>query len=104
MAAQWAFAAEARLEVVTLHSAALKNNVLHDPDVRVVPIFIPAQATNGARLPIIYYLPGYGNSADKFIISNNAAVWLKFTQKIADEITPMMLVVCDGKTRWGGSQ
>ena len=104
LAAQLTFAAEARLEVVTLHSAALKNNALHDPDVRVVPIFIPAQATNGARLPIIYYLPGYGNSADKFIISNNAAVWLKFTQKIADEITPMMLVVCDGKTRWGGSQ
>src|ERR1039458_5728801 len=26
------------------------------------------------------------------------------TQKIADEITPMVLVVADGKTRWGGSQ
>ena len=104
LAAQLAFTAEARLEVVTLHSAALKNNALHDPDVRVVPIFIPAQATNGARLPIIYYLPGYGNSADKFIISNNAAVWLKFTQKFADEVTPVILVVGDGRTRWGGSQ
>ncbi len=104
LAAQFAFAADARLEVITLHSRALRGNVLGDPDTRPVPIFIPAQATNGARLPIVYYLPGYGNSADKFIISNNAAVWLKFTQKIADEITPMILVVCDGKTRWGGSQ
>ena len=102
LAAQFSFAAEARLEVVTLPSRALKNNVLHDPATRPVPIFLPAQATNGARLPVVYYLPGYGNSADKFIANSN--VWLKFTQQIADEITPMILVVCDGKTRWGGSQ
>ncbi len=92
----------ARLEVVTLHSRALKNNVLHDPDTRLVPIFLPDQATNAARLPVIYYLPGYGNSADNFIRSSN--VWLKFTQQISDQITPMIFVVADGKTRWGGSQ
>ena len=96
------FAADARLEVVTLRSRALKNNPLHDPDTRPVPIFLPAQATNGARLPVIYYLPGYGNSADNFIKNSN--VWLMLTQKIADEIAPMVLVVADGKTRWGGSQ
>jgi enterochelin esterase family protein len=97
-----AFADGARLEVVTLESRALKNNPLHDPATRPVPIFLPAQATNGARLPVIYYLPGYGNSADNFIKNSN--VWLKLTQAIADEITPMVLVVADGKTRWGGSQ
>lgn len=95
-------AAEARLEVVTLPSEALKNNPLHDPATRLVPIFLPAQATNGARLPVVYYLPGYGNSADKFITNSN--IWLKFTQKLADEVTPIVLVVADGKTRWGGSQ
>ena len=95
-------AGEARLEVITLDSRALKNNPLHDPSSRPVPVFLPAQATNGARLPVVYYLPGYGNSADKFIASSNA--WLKFTQKVADEITPLVLVVVDGKTRWGGSQ
>ncbi len=94
--------AAARLEVITLHSRALKSNPLHDPDTRPVPVFLPAQATNGARLPVIYYLPGYGNSADNFIRDSNR--WLKFTQQIADEITPMALVVVDGKTRWGGSQ
>jgi S-formylglutathione hydrolase FrmB len=94
--------AAARLEVVALHSRALKNNVLQDPDARPVPIFLPDQATNGARLPVIYYLPGYGNSADNFIRNSN--VWLKVTQQIADEITPMVFVVADGKTKWGGSQ
>ncbi len=92
----------AQLEVITLHSQALKNNPLHDPDVRVVPIFIPSQATNGARLPIIYYLPGFGNSANKFVVNSNA--WLKFTQQFADEVTPVILVIGDGWTRWGGSQ
>src|ERR1022692_1402488 len=95
-------AADARLEVVTLESRALKNNPLHDPDTRPVPVFLPAQATNGARLPVIYYLPGYGNTTEGFIESSN--VWLKFTQKIADEITPVVIVMVDGKTRWGGSQ
>src|ERR1017187_4646297 len=95
-------AAAARLEVVTLHSRALKNNVLHDPDTRPVPIFLPDQATNGARLPVIYYLPGYGNLADNFIKNSNA--WEKLSQQIAHESRPMILVVAGGKTRWGGSQ
>jgi len=95
-------AAGARLEVITLHSAALKNNALHDPDTRPVPIFIPAQATNGVRLPVLYYLPGYGNSAAKILANSN--IWLKFTQKIADEGTPVIVVVADGWTRWGGGQ
>jgi|GEM_PF-355734 len=97
-----ASAGEARLEVLQFDSPALKNNPLHDPSARPVAVFLPAQATNGARLPVIYYLPGYGNSTESFIRNSN--VWTQFTQKIADDITPMILVVADGKTRWGGSQ
>ena len=102
LATGFAFADGVRLEIITLQSRALKNNPLHDPATRPVPIFLPAQATNGARLPVVYYLPGYGNSADNFIKDSN--VWLNLTQTIADEITAMVLVVADGKTRWGGSQ
>lgn len=102
LAALVSSAAGARLEIVTLESCALKNNPLQDPATRPVPIFLPAQATNGARLPVVYYLPGYGNSAGNFIKDSN--VWLKLTQNIADEITPVVLAVADGRTRWGGSQ
>ena len=94
--------AAARLEVITLQSRALKNNPLGDPATRPVPVFVPSQATNGALLPVVYYLPGYGNSADNFIKNSNT--WEKFTQQISDEITPMILVMADGKTRWGGRQ
>ena len=95
-------ASAARLEVLHFDSQVLANNPLHDPTIRNVAVFIPAQITNNTPVPIIYYLPGYGNSSESFIADSN--VWLKFTQKLADQITPMLFVVVDGHTRWGGSQ
>ena len=95
-------AGQPRMEVLQFESRALKNNPLHDPASRPVPVFLPAQATNGARLPVVYYLPGYGNTTEGFIQDSN--VWLKFTQRIADKVTPVVIVMVDGKTRWGGSQ
>jgi len=95
-------AAGAHMEILQFESRALKNNPLHDPVSRPIPVFLPAQATLGRRLPVVYYLPGYGSSAAKYIQNSN--LWLKVVQKIADEITPVILVVADGKTRWGGSQ
>ena len=101
--ASWLSVSGAQLQVIPLHSHALEKNVLHDSATRLVPIFIPDQATNGARLPVVYYLPGYGNTSANFV-NANSNVWLKFTQQLADEITPVVLVIGDGKTRWGGSQ
>ena len=92
----------ARLEVMQWESRVLKNNPLHDPAVRRVAVFLPSQAVPGARLPVVYYLPGYGGSPGNFISHSN--VWLTFTQQLADEVTPLTLVVVDGRTRWGGSQ
>jgi S-formylglutathione hydrolase FrmB len=97
-------AKSATLTVLELQSHALAGNSLRDPSTRLVPIFIPEQATNHARLPVVYYLPGYGNTANNFTNAAVTAVWQKFTQQIADEITPVILVIGDGKTRWGGSQ
>src|ERR1039457_2046238 len=97
-----AFAGEARLDVIEFSSEALEKNPLHDLTARSVAVFIPLQYTNGARLPVVYYLPGFGNHSENFIRDSN--VWLKFTQKIADEITPVLFMVVDGRTRWGGSQ
>jgi S-formylglutathione hydrolase FrmB len=96
------FADEPRLDIIEFSSHALKNNPLHDPAVRSVAIFVPAQYKKGARLPVVYYLPGYGNYFENFIRNSNA--WLKLTQKVADEITPVLIVVVDGRTRWGGGQ
>ena len=100
--ASGASSAEARLEVISFASRALAANPLHDPATRSVAVFVPAQATNGARLPVVYYLPGFGNSSARFI--SNSAPWLWWVQVIADNYNPMLLVVVDGRNRWGGSQ
>ena len=50
----------ARLEIIKFESRVLKDNPLHDPTLRSVAVFLPSQAVAGERLPVVYYLPGYG--------------------------------------------
>lgn len=95
-------AGAAQMEVLMLDSVKLKDNPLHDPAKRQVAVFLPDQITNGTRLPVVYYLPGFGGSPGSYI--NNSNIWSTFAQKIADEIKPVILVVVDGRTRWAGSQ
>lgn len=90
------------LDVIELESRALKNNPLHDPARRKIAIFVPSQHSKDTRLPVVYFLPGYGGSSDNFIRRSNQ--WLAFTEKVAEQITPMLFVAIDGRTRWGGSQ
>lgn len=92
----------AQMQVMRWESRVLKANPLHDPTLRSVAVFLPAQAMPGGRLPIIYYLPGYDDSSANFIVHSN--IWLNFTQRLANEVTPVVFVVVDGRTRWGGSQ
>ena len=98
----WRTQAESRLDVLEFSSRALKNNPLHDPVVRKVAVFRPAQYETNRPLPIVYYLPGYGSSSDKFI--RDAKKWQAFAQQLAEEVAPVLFVVVDGRNRWGGSQ
>jgi S-formylglutathione hydrolase FrmB len=102
LALQLSALAAPRLEVITFDSHVLKGNPLHDPTVRSVAVFLPSQAVPGTRLPIVYYLPGYGGAPGGYISHSN--VWLNFTQSLADDVTPVALVIVDGRTRWGCGQ
>ena len=97
-----ATASAAQLDVIQFSSRVLQNNPLHDPIVRRVAVSVPDQASIAAALPVVYYLPGFGGSSDQFI--NEAETWRAFVQKLAKEVVPMLLVVVDGRNRWGGSQ
>ena len=94
--------AQPRLDVIEFSSRVLKDNPLQDPVIRRLAVFVPDQYTNQAALPVVYYLPGYDSSAENFI--KGADSWRAFAQKLADEVTPVLLVVVDGRNRWGGSQ
>jgi len=94
--------AQPRLDVIEFSSRVLKDNPLHDPVVRRLAVFVPDQSTNHGALPVVYYLPGYDSSSEDFIEQGDS--WRAFTQKLADAVTPVLLVVVDGRNRWGGSQ
>jgi S-formylglutathione hydrolase FrmB len=94
--------AQARLDVIEFASRVLKNNPLHDPVVRNVAVFLPAQYDSNHPLPIVYFLPGFGGSSESFI--KKPEKWEAFTQRLADEVTPVLFVVVDCRNRWGGSQ
>lgn len=95
-------ALQSHLDVIKFVGQALRRNPLHDPVDRRVAVFVPGQYTNGDRLPVVYYLPGYGGSSAGF--SRRPKTWLALTQKMADRVTPVLLVVPDCRTRWGGGQ
>jgi len=92
----------ATAEVLEFTSTNLESNPLHDPALRRALICVPSQLAGNTPAPIIYYLPGFGNSAEKFIKAKTN--WLTFTEKLAKEVAPMRVVVIDGHNHWGCSQ
>ena len=94
--------AEPRLDVVEFSSRALRNNPLKDPIVRRLAIFLPSQATHQMPIPVVYYLPGYRGSSESYI--KGSEKWLAYVQKLADQQMPVLLVIGDCRTHWGGSQ
>jgi S-formylglutathione hydrolase FrmB len=94
--------ADAQTEILEFTSTNLQSNPLHDPATRRALICIPSQLTSNTPAPVVYYLPGFGNYADKFI--KNKAMWQTFVEKVSREVTPMRLVIVDGWDHWGGSQ
>ena len=82
--------------------ACLRKNPLHDPVARQAAVFLPDEYDASQSLPVVYWLPGWGGSSEKFIKS--PAPWQAFVQTLASNVTPVVFVVVDAKTRWGGSQ
>lgn len=93
---------EATTDVIEFTSTNLASNPLHDSAQRRTLICLPSQLASNAPAPIIYYLPGFGSSAEKFLKSK--IVWQTFTDKLAKEVQPMRVVVIDGHNHWGCSQ
>src|SRR5438045_1783830 len=93
---------EATADIVEFTSTNLQSNPLGDPAIRRALVCAPNTLASNTPAPIVYYLPGFGKSAEKFI--KNKAMWQVFTDKVSREIKPMRLVIVDGHNHWGGSQ
>lgn len=90
------------MDTLQFASRLLQNNPLGDPVTRRIAVFLPDAATNNSPLPIVYYLPGFGNSSENAI--SNPTNWLRAVDRIARDVRPVMIVIPDARTRWLGSQ
>ncbi|MGH2582578.1 MAG: alpha/beta hydrolase [Anaerolineales bacterium] len=89
------------------HSQSLEGNPLDDPATRRVPVYLPAENDASARYPTLYLLPSFGNRGLKFL---NDDLWEENIQQRLDRliaagsVRPMIVVMPDASTRYGGSQ
>jgi S-formylglutathione hydrolase FrmB len=97
-----------KLQIETVSSQILKGNPLGDPHRREVPVYLPPSYGRGkARLPVLYYLPGF-TGAGRTQVS-----WHPWKENLPERLdrlisegkaAPCVLVIADCFTAYGGSQ
>ncbi len=89
------------------HSPVLENNPLNDPATRRVPVYLPPDYQEHQSYPSIYLLAAFAARGLKLL---NDDLWQENIQERLDrlilsgEIQPMIMVLPDASTRYGGSQ
>lgn len=87
------------MEALAIPGEKLKGNPLGDPVARRVAVIAPRESTAQQRLPIVYYLPGWGGSPDEFLADGAGSPFARLVAEMS-----VRIVVVDGRTHWGGSQ
>jgi len=100
--------ATSRIQIESFHSRALEGNPLGDPVVRRVPVYLPPGYEQGdTRYPTVYLLAGFTGRGTMML---NDSLWEETIQQRMDrliaagKVRPMLLVLPDASTRYGGSQ
>jgi len=95
--------AQGKLEKIRVEGASLKGNLEKDDPVRDVLVYLPpGYATdNGKRYPVIYFLHGYGQTAQFYadVMKLPGAI----DEAIAAGTTPAIVVLPDAHTIYNGS-
>jgi len=101
-------ASGSRIEWRSHASRALEGNALGDPHVRRVPVYLPpGYDASNQRYPTAYVLAGYTGNGPMQL---NETCWDENIQQRMDRLVacgrvpPMLLVLPDCMTRYGGSQ
>jgi enterochelin esterase-like enzyme len=96
------------IHIAHLDSQLLKNNPLADPNEREIILYLPQNYEKmNLRYPVTYLLASFAGSARKFL---NWKPWQENIQARMDRLIntgkckPMILVMPDCFTRYGGSQ
>ncbi len=99
---------ESSIIIETVTSEVLQNNPLGDPPTRRVPVYLPpGYEDNQATYPVVYMLAGF-TGRGTFMLNDSAfeeTIQERLDRLIASEIIkPLIMVLPDGFTRYGGSQ
>lgn len=98
---------ESKVIIEEFHSKALEGNPLGDPATRRVPIYLPPGYEERRRYPTLFLLAGFGSRGLRFL---NDDLWQENIPEQLDRligegrVRPMMVVMPDASTRYGGSQ
>jgi S-formylglutathione hydrolase FrmB len=87
------------INIVSVSSAALGENLLGDPAERDVTVYLPPQYfTSDESFPVVYYLAGHATGR----AITNVTVPRDFDRTF-ETINPMIVVIIDGNNRMQGS-
>ena len=93
---------------LTVPSPLLRGNALGDADARQVPVYLPPDYdTSGRRYPVVLFLAGFGGGG-RLLLSES--LWGETLAQRVDRlvrrgtIEPLIVVMADCLTRYGGSQ
>jgi enterochelin esterase-like enzyme len=96
------------ITILPAQSRILAGNPLHDPAERRVPVYLPPDyETSGARYPVVLFLAGFGGGGT-YLLSES--LWGETLPQRLDRlvrggtIRPLIVVMADCLTRYGGSQ
>ena len=99
---------ESKVMIETFTSELLRHNPLGDSPTRRVPIYLPLGYDDSAtRYPVVYLLTGFTGRGT--ILLNDSAFDENIQERLdrlilASEVQPMIVVMPDCFTRYGGSQ
>ena len=98
---------QSQIILENFHSVALQGNPLKDPYIRRVPVYLPPEYDPDQRYPTVYLLAAFAARGIKLL---NDDLWQENIQERLDrlitngEIQPMIVVMPDASTHYGGSQ
>jgi enterochelin esterase family protein len=96
-----------RVVIEEFECESLRTNPLGDPAVRRIPIYLPPGYDRDVRrFPVIYWLHGFTGTG---VAQSTSTPWVPSIPEIADRVIaagapPVIVVMADGWTRYGGSQ
>lgn len=88
------------MNMIRIDAPSLEENLVGEPAQRTISVYLPpSYGSSEKRYPVVYYLPGYGDSSViGFQLPNDMDALIESGQ--ANE---MILVVASGDSRMGGS-